>query len=92
MGSQKKPGILVSLQLELVQIAPGLAVFSGVPGEHAYNPIGTIHGGYAATLLDCACGCAVPSKRSATQGYTTLELIDLLGILRSSLAPIAVME
>jgi hypothetical protein len=34
----------------------------------------------------------VPSKRSATQGYTTLELIDLLGILRSSLAPIAVME
>jgi uncharacterized protein (TIGR00369 family) len=74
MASQKKPGILVSLQLELVQIEPGLAVFSGVPGEHAYNPIGTIHGGYAATLLDSACGCAVHSKLSATQGYTTLEL------------------
>jgi len=41
---------------------------------HAYNPIGTVHGGYAATLLDSACGCAVHSKLSAKQGYTTLEL------------------
>ena len=46
----------------------------GVPGEHAYNPIGSVHGGYAATLLDSACGCAVHSKLSAGQTYTTLEL------------------
>ena len=39
-----------------------------------YNPIGTVHGGYAATMLDSACGCAVHSKLTATQGYTTLEL------------------
>jgi uncharacterized protein (TIGR00369 family) len=51
-----------------------MAVFSGIPGEHAYNPIGSVHGGYAATLLDSACGCAVHSRLSATQGYTTLEL------------------
>jgi len=49
-------------------------VFEAVPGAHVYNPIGTVHGGYAATLLDSACGCAVHSKLSATQAYTTLEL------------------
>ena len=50
------------------------AVFSAIPGEHAYNPIGMVHGGYAATLLDSACGFAVHSRLSATQGYTTLDL------------------
>ncbi|MBI3216958.1 MAG: PaaI family thioesterase [Mycobacterium sp.] len=38
------------------------------------DPIGTVHGGYAATLLDSACGCAVHSKLSGRQTYTTLEL------------------
>jgi uncharacterized protein (TIGR00369 family) len=46
----------------------------GVPGLHAYDPIGSVHGGYAATLLDSACGCAVHSKLAPEQGYTTLEL------------------
>jgi uncharacterized protein (TIGR00369 family) len=49
-------------------------VFEGTPGRHAYNPIGSVHGGYAATLLDSACGCAAHSRLSACQGYTTLEL------------------
>ena len=74
LASGKKPGILVSLQLDLVEVDVGHAVFQGIPGEHAYNPIGSIHGGYAATLLDSACGCAVHSRLSATQAYTTLEL------------------
>lgn len=74
MASNRKPGMMVSLGLELVELAEGKAVFAGVPGEHAYNPIGTVHGGYAATLLDSACGCAVHTRLSATQGYTTLEL------------------
>ena len=68
------PGIGRSLQFQLIEVGDGLAVFEGVPGEHAYNPIGTVHGGYAATLLDSACGCAVHSKLSAAQAYTTLEL------------------
>ena len=55
-------------------LVTGKAVFAGIPGEHAYNPIGTVHGGYAATLLDSACGCAVHSRLTATQAYTTLEL------------------
>lgn len=74
MASGRKPGILVSLDLEFVEVDAGKAVFAGIPGEHAYNPIGSVHGGYAATLLDSACGCAVHSRLSATQGYTTLEL------------------
>jgi uncharacterized protein (TIGR00369 family) len=74
MASGRKPGILVSLDFDFIEIESGKAVFAGVPGEHAYNPIGTVHGGYAATLLDSACGCAVHSRLTGAQAYTTLEL------------------
>src|SRR6266853_1683942 len=74
MASGRKPGILVSLNFDFVEVESGRAVFAGTPGEHAYNPIGTVHGGYAATLLDSACGCAVHSRLTATQRYTTLDL------------------
>src|SRR4029077_9414996 len=74
MNSGRKPGILVSLNFHFIEIESGRAVFAGTPGEHAYNPIGTVHGGYAATLLDSACGCAVHSTLEAGQAYTTLEL------------------
>jgi acyl-coenzyme A thioesterase PaaI-like protein len=59
MASGRKPGILVALDFVFVEVEAGKAVFEGTPGKHAYNPIGTVHGGYAATLLDSACGCAV---------------------------------
>jgi uncharacterized protein (TIGR00369 family) len=74
MASGRKPGILVALDFEFVEVEAGKAVFAGRPGEHAYNPIGTVHGGYAATLLDSACGCAVHSRLEASQAYTTLKL------------------
>ena len=74
IASGRRPGIAVTLQFTLVEVERGRAVFTGAPGDHAYNPIGTVHGGYAATLLDSACGCAVHSCLSETQGYTTLEL------------------
>lgn len=74
IASGRRPGIAVTLQFNLVEAEAGRAVFAGTPGEHAYNPIGTVHGGYAATLLDSACGCAVHSRLTATQAYTTLEL------------------
>lgn len=67
-------GIAQTLEFDLVTVEDGLVVLTGVPGRHAYNPIGTLHGGYAATLLDSACGCAVHSKLAPDQGYTTLEL------------------
>lgn len=70
----RRPGIAVSLDFTLAEVTDGFAVFTGTPGEHAYNPIGMVHGGYAATLLDSACGCAVHSRLNAKQSYTTLEL------------------
>ena len=69
-----RPGIAVALDFDLSEVEEGRAVFTGTPGLHAYNPIGTVHGGYAATLLDSACGCAVHSRLTAAQRYTTLEL------------------
>jgi uncharacterized protein (TIGR00369 family) len=74
LASGRKPGIAHSLNFDLIEVELGKAVFAGVPGEHAYNPIGSVHGGYAATLLDSCVGCAVHSRLSATQAYTTLEL------------------
>ena len=74
MASGKRPGISDSLDFTLAEAEVGRAVFEGVPGHHAYNPIGMVHGGYAATLLDSACGCAVHSQLKAGQAYTTLEI------------------
>lgn len=52
---------------------PGIVVFQAIPGPQHYNPIGSVHGGFAATLLDSAMGCAVQSMLPAGSGYTTLE-------------------
>jgi uncharacterized protein (TIGR00369 family) len=69
-----KRGIGHSLKFKIISIEEGKVVFGGTPDEDVYNPIGTVHGGYAATLLDSAVGCAVHSVLKAGQGYTTLEL------------------
>jgi uncharacterized protein (TIGR00369 family) len=74
IASGRRPGILITLDLQLVEVDLGKAVFAGTPSAAAYNPIGVVHGGYAATLLDSACGCAVHSRLSELQAYTTLEL------------------
>ena len=73
-ASGRKAPIGELMGFSLVEVEEGRAVFEGDPGEEVYNPIGTVHGGYAATLLDSACGIAVHSKLAAGQGYTTLEL------------------
>lgn len=74
LSAGRRAGIAVSLDFALVEVELGRAVFAGTPGPHAANPIGTIHGGYAAAILDSACGCAVHSQLTAQQGYTTLDL------------------
>jgi uncharacterized protein (TIGR00369 family) len=74
MADGRGPPIAATLQYALAEVEPGRAVFRGTPGPHVFNPIGAVHGGYAATLLDSACGCAVHSMLAADQGYTTLEL------------------
>lgn len=62
------------LGFTLVEIARGRVVFEGTPDRGVYNPLGVVHGGYAATLLDSACGVAVHSQLGANRGHTTLEL------------------
>lgn len=74
LASGGRPPIADTLDFRLAEVGKGRAVFVGTPGAHAYNPLGAVHGGYAATLLDSACGCAVHSSLSGEQAYTTLEL------------------
>jgi uncharacterized protein (TIGR00369 family) len=67
-------GIVKTLDLHPVSAEEGFVVFEGAPSRAVYNPLGVVHGGYAATLLDTVMGCAVHSQLPAGQGYTTLEL------------------
>ena len=74
LAAGKQPPIGETLGFSLVEAAKGHAVFEGTPDRRAYNPLGTIHGGYAATLLDSACGIATHTSLAEGQSYTTLEL------------------
>ena len=69
-----QPPIGRTLDFSLVEVERGRAVFEGTPDERHYNPMGGVHGGYAATLLDSACGIAVHSMLKPNQSFTTLEL------------------
>lgn len=72
-GRFPQPPMAETLDFAIVSVKHGEAVFRGTPGGQHCNPLGTIHGGYAATLLDSALGCAVHSTLEAGEGYTTME-------------------
>ena len=72
-GEFPAPPIAEPLGFRLVEVEPGRAVFEGTPGPHLLNPLGSVHGGYALTLIDSACGCALHSELDAGIGYTTVE-------------------
>jgi hypothetical protein len=68
-GTVPNPPISELIGFHLVEVEEGRAVFEGVPEFHHYNPIGTVHAGFAATLLDSALGCAIFSTiKKATPG------------------------
>jgi uncharacterized protein (TIGR00369 family) len=73
-GEVPPPPIAVTMRLRPVELEEGRVIFEGEPGEEHYNPIGVVHGGYAATLLDSALGCAVHTTLPAGVGYTSLGL------------------
>jgi uncharacterized protein (TIGR00369 family) len=73
-GELPYPHIMQTLDYHLVQVERGRAVFQGVPQLMQYNPLGSVHGGWYATLLDSALGCAVHTALEAGQAYTTAEL------------------
>ena len=72
-GKLPGPPIARLLAFDLIEVEHGRAVFAGTPTQDHYNPIGSVHGGYAATLLDSCMGCAVQSTLPQGTGYTTLE-------------------
>src|SRR2546423_6268032 len=73
-GELPRPPMADLMNFDLVEVGEGSAVFSAQPAEYHYNPIGVVHGGLAATLLDSAMGCAVHSTLPAGAAYTTLEI------------------
>jgi len=73
-GELPYPHIAETLDFALVEVGPGMAVFQGTPQLKHYNPLGSVHGGWYATLLDSAVGCAVHTMMPAGRGYTTAEL------------------
>ncbi len=68
------PPISSHIGLELATISDGDVVMTAQPDESHYNPIGSVHGGFVATVLDSVCGCAVHSTLPAGVGYTSLEI------------------
>jgi len=73
-GELPSPLIGETLDFVPIHMDVGIAVFQGRPQLRHYNPLGSVHGGWFATLLDSALGCAVHSALPAGKGYTTLEL------------------
>jgi uncharacterized protein (TIGR00369 family) len=73
-GRVPPPPILNTIDLEGASFEEGRVEFSLVPKEFHYNPIGSVHGGVFATMLDSACGCAVHTKLPAGVFYTSLDL------------------
>jgi uncharacterized protein (TIGR00369 family) len=77
------------MNFRMVEAEPGRAIFEGVPEEYHYNPIGMVHGGFAATMLDSAMGCAVHTLLPARVGYTTLEFkLNFVKPVKASTGPV----
>jgi uncharacterized protein (TIGR00369 family) len=72
-GELPFPPIAETLDFSLISVEAGKAVFQSTPQFKHYNPLGTVHGGWYATLLDSALGCAVQSVLPAGYSYTTVE-------------------
>ena len=88
-GTLPQPPISDLMGFHLVEVEPGRAVFEGVPELRHYNPIGSVHAGFAATLLDSALGCAIFSTLAKGDTWTTLELkLNLVRPLTKDTGPV----
>lgn len=74
LAAGRQPPYGIKMGVSLVEVDEGHAVFEGTPDESCLNPLGTVHGGYAAGMLDSACGIATHTGLKPGQSYTTLEL------------------
>lgn len=73
-GDQPHPKMADTFDCDLVELAEGRAVFQATPQLKHYNPLGSVYGGWYATLLDFALGCAVQTRLPAGTGYTTSQI------------------
>lgn len=73
-GELPRPPIMETLGIDAVEASEGKIVVTMTPRPFHYNPLGTVHGGVLATLLDTAAGCAVHSTLPVGSGYTSLDL------------------
>jgi uncharacterized protein (TIGR00369 family) len=72
-GEYPAPPIAGTLSFTLTEVEPGRAVFRGLPDERHLNPLGGVHGGWTATIMDSALACAVHTTLEAGEAYTTAE-------------------
>lgn len=88
-GHLQPPSITRTLDFIMTEASEGRATFVGNPGENHLNPLGTVHGGYAATLLDSALGCAVHTTIGPGEGYTTIDLnIKYVRAIKPGIGPL----
>ena len=88
-GELPSPPITKTLGFKLAEVEEGRAVFVSEPGLHHYNPVGTVHAGFTATLLDSCMACAVQSTLPKGTAYTTMEFkISLLRPLTKETGPV----
>jgi uncharacterized protein (TIGR00369 family) len=73
-GRLPRPPIGTLMNMYGVEVEPGIVTFEALPEYKHYNPIGSVHGGFAATLLDSCMGCAIHSSLAVGFGYTTVDL------------------
>lgn len=86
-GEMPHPPIARTLDFTLMEVGPGMAVFQGTPQLNHYNPLGSVHGGWFATLLDSALGCAVHTMMPPGRAYTTAELgVNLVKAITTKVA------
>lgn len=72
-GHYPAPPIGERLNFGLTEVSEGRAVFRGLPGERHLNPLGSVHGGWAGTIMDSALACAVQTLLAKGEAYTTVE-------------------
>jgi uncharacterized protein (TIGR00369 family) len=88
-GRVPPPPMSQTLNFYLIEVENGRAVFQGEPQHAFYNPIGSVHGGWASTLLDSCMGCAVQSTLPQGQGYITVDIkVNLIRPLSHATGPV----
>lgn len=74
ISEKKQPPMAQLMNFNLVEVGDGYAIFEGAASEEYYNPQAVVHGGFAATILDSALGCAIQTKLPKNAPYGTVEL------------------